>query len=318
MNCQACGAGEQAEVFCTVCGARLFHPGADSEPPTTPPLSTAPVPGTYPAPSPPPPPSSPQPPASKSRKGCLWGCLAAILIPVLLAIGVLGWLGFVPGLSRVIGPKPRDLGVEMTVPAAYECADALSVPDTHSDILRLLEDPSEFESFHASLTSEQASSLLLLGQDGIPNWPLEFVQLRVNEDGTAETSGVLDFEQLTPFLTSNLGVPEGDVAEAVSRVMLTSDAPFYVKGTAGVQNNAVSMSLSEIQIGRLTVPTGWYQSNEHVGADYISSTLDREGFAIDDMTLGAGVVSTTGTRPLSSLRPWLDIAKDDRVEGVTP
>jgi len=302
-----------------MCGARLAHPGTDSQPLSPPPPGTASTPDAYLAPglaSPPPP--GPHPPTPKSRKGCLWGCLTAILVPTLFAVGVFGWLGFMPGVSRVIGPKPRDLGVEMTVPAAYECADVFSVPDTRSDILQMLEDPSDFESFDAELTSEQASSLLLLGQDGIPNWPLDFVQLRFNEDGTAEASGVLDFEQLTPFLAANLGIPEGSAAEAVSRVMLTSNAPFYVKGTAGVQNNAVSMSLSDIQIGRLTVPAGWYQGREQVGADYISSALDREGFAVENMALGAATVSATGTRPLSSLRPWLDIIRDDRVEGATP
>jgi hypothetical protein len=270
------------------------------------------------APDTPMPPRQPHPatpPVPKKKRGCLVGCLSAIGLVVVLVVGILGWLGFVPGLSRAIGPKPRDLGVEWSVGAAYECSDAFDIPDTVSDLQMIEVDPAAFDEFDAQLTSEQASSLLLMGQDGIPNWPLEFVQLRFNEDGTAEASGVLDFEELTPFLTDNLGVPQDSVAEAIDRVMLVSDTTFYVKGTAGVQNNAVSMSLSEIQLGRFTVPGGWYQGKEHVGAEYISGALDREGFAVENVTLGSGAVSAKGTRPPSSLMPWLDIVRDDRVEG---
>jgi hypothetical protein len=234
-------------------------------------------------------------------------------IGVLAVLGVLGWLGFVPGLSRLIGPEPRDLGVELSVDAAYECADAFNLPNTVDDLRSIQDDPTTFTEFDTTLTSEQASSLLLYGQDEIPNWPIEFVQLRFNGDGTAEASGVFDLDDVRPFLLNNLGVPSGDAETAISRVELFNDMPFYVKGDCGVQNNRVGLSLSEVQIGRMTVPASWYQGNESEGTQYIDSALDREGFAVEEVSVSGGSVYARGTRPLSSLVPWLGIVRDDRV-----
>ena len=299
MQCPACGA-EQRGTFCTACGAQI--PAAPQ--PSQPVQVEQPVAVQQQAP----------PPASKKGSCCLIGCLGTIGIFTLLIVGVLGWLGFIPWLSGLIGPEPRDLGVEFSVEEAYDCAEAFSMPSTTSDLEHLKTSPEAFTSFDTALTSNQASSLLVLGQNDIPNWPLSIVQLRFNDDGTAEASGVLEVDQLGPFLMDNLGVPPDDVQTAIDRVQIVGDTTFYVKGACGVQSNTVDLSLSEIQIGRLTVPGSWYQGQEHQGTQYIDAALAREGFAIENVSVSGGTVQAKGTRPLESLIPWLDIVIDDRVE----
>lgn len=317
MYCRVCGTEQQGE-FCTNCGARVtpVAESAEHPPPSTPQaaqqVATPPPAAQQPYVQQPP---ATQPPAhARKSHGCLFGCLGTLVAGVVGLVLFLGWMGFVPWLSGLIGPEPRDLGVEFSVDEAYVGAESYNIPNTTSDLEQIKADPQVFTSFDTAMTSNQASSLLVLGQDDIPNWPLRFVQLRFNDDGTAEASGVIESDQVGTFLVDNLGVPPGDVQTAVTSVQLAGDTTFYVKGACGVQNNTVDLALSEVQIGRFTVPAGWYQGNEYRGTQYIDSALAREGFAIENVSVSGGMVQASGQRPLESLIPWLDTVIDDRVE----
>ncbi|MDP2183005.1 MAG: hypothetical protein Q8K99_10615 [Actinomycetota bacterium] len=163
------------------------------------------------------------------------------------------------------------------------------------------------------MTSDQASSMLLIGQSGIPNWPLSIVQLRFNGDGTAEASGILNSSQAVPFMLS-AGVSQANADKVASALKLTGSAPFYVKGTCSVTNNAVALSLSEVEIARIGVPGSWYQGKESQGTPYITNLLDSNGFMVESLTIADGAVSMKGTRPLASYGPWLKLVGNDTTE----
>ena len=63
-------------------------------------------------------------------------------------------------------------------------------------------------------------------KDRCPN--LQHV-IQIDDD---RAPGVLDFEELTPFLSGNLGVPQDSVAEAIDRVMRPPWFPVNFRGTA--------------------------------------------------------------------------------------
>lgn len=241
------------------------------------------------------------------------GIVIAGLLAIMLLIG--GYFGVVPWVSRLFGSnQARDLGVELTVENAYAGAEILGVPATPAELESLTLDPEAAKRFDATMSSDQASSMLLIGQSGIPSWPLQLVQIRFNEDGTAEASGYLNASQAVPFMLS-AGVSQDNADKVASALKLSGSMPFYVKGTCGVANNAVDLSLSEVEIGRVGVPASWYQGNEPQGTPYITNLLNTHGFQVESLTIADGAVSMKGTRPLSSYAPWLSLVGNDVQEA---
>lgn len=225
-----------------------------------------------------------------------------------------GYLGFVPGVSRVFGSnKPRDLGVELSAEKAYEGAAALGVPATPSALQAIVDDPESARRFDAELTSAQASSMLLIGQDGIPNWPLNLVQIRFSGDGTAEASGIIDSSQAVPFMLS-AGVSQANADRVASAIKLAGRMSFYVNGSCSVDNNNVNLTLSQVQVGRLNVPASWYRGNESKGTPYITNLLGNNGFMVESLAISDGSVALKGTRPLSSYEPWLKLVGTETAE----
>lgn len=247
------------------------------------------------------------------RKGLI--ITGSVLLGIVLAAFlVLGYLGFIPWLSSKMGTgKPRDLGVELTVENAYAGAETMQIPTTPSDLKDVIKNPDKYKRFNATQTSDQASSMILIGQDGIPSWPLSLVQIRFNGDGTAEASGILNSGQAVPFMLS-AGVSESDAGRVMDALKFAGQAPFYVKGTCSVTNNAVDLSLSEIQVGRLTVPASWYQGKEDRGTPYITNLLSNNGFMVESLTTGDDSVSFKGTQPLSAMEPWLKLVGSENKE----
>lgn len=236
--------------------------------------------------------------------------IVGVIVGVLLVVAVLlgGYFGVVPWVSGFLGPKPRDLGVAMTVPEATAAAKAIGMPVTSKDLTRGLANPDSLKRFDNSLTSEQASSLLAIGQTGIPDFPLVRVQLKFGSGGNAEAAGNINFPSVKPFLTG-LGVPADAADKAMSKVLLTTSMPFYISGNCSVKSNHVSLALAEVQLGRLTVPKGWYAGKEGAGTKYIDGALTKNGFKVDSLTIDGGQCKLSGERPLSSLSPWLKLVQ---------
>ena len=304
--CTNCGAPAEGSRFCTRCGAPLAAPQADA--------GTAPQPTTQPTEHTAPQHAAAPPPQRRSRKSVA-ALLGLVIVPLVLCLGAVacaGFLGLVPGLSRVLGTnQPRDLGVELSVEQAYAGAERILIPTSSSDLEAILADPESAKRFDAKLTGDETSSLLLLGQDGIPDWPLRVVQIRFNPDGTAEASGLLRTPLAEAFLTRQLGVPAEDVAAASSAVAVVGEVPFYIAGDASVVDNHVSLTVSELELGRVTVPGSWYQGNEHVATGYIDSALARNGFHVESLEIADGTVTLNGTRPLAGLGPWLKMVQSE-------
>lgn len=242
----------------------------------------------------------------------IFGITLASLLVIAILVGA--YFGVVPWVSRLFGSnKPRDLGVKLTVENAYAGAATLGVPSTPTQLKALTDNVEAAKKFNTTMTSDQASSMLLIGQSGIPNWPLTLVQIRFNGDGTAEASGYLNSGQAVPFMTS-AGVSQENADKVASALKLAGTMPFYLKGTCSVTNNAVDLSLSKIEIGRIPVPGSWYQGKESQGTPYITNLLDSNGFMVESLSTADGKVSMKGTRPLASYGPWLKLVGSDTTE----
>jgi len=194
-----------------------------------------------------------------------------ILIPiivVLVSVAVLGYLGFVPGLSDVITP-PRDLGVR------YSEADLLTAYDKAGRYTYTLPNGSIIINYTGDIdtqfTNEEISALITLHPRTYN--PLQDTQVKFNEDGTVEFSGKLDTKYLAKFSDRfKLNLP----SEATDVVKNMPGSPrFYLKGTGSVIEDDAEFDVEEVEIGRISVPVkDASQGLESATENYIDSMDD--------------------------------------------
>ena len=173
-----------------------------------------------------------------------------ILIPiivVLTSVAVLGYLGFVPGLSDVITP-PRDLGIR------YSEADLLTAYDKAGRYTYTLPNGSVVINYSGEIdtqfTNEEISALVTLHPRTYN--PIKDAQFKFNDDGTIESSGKLDTKYLAEFSDRfKLRIPD----EATDALKNMPGSPrFYIKGTGSVMDDDADFEVEELEIGRLQVP----------------------------------------------------------------
>jgi hypothetical protein len=183
-----------------------------------------------------------------------------IVIVLIAAVLFLGYLGFIPGVAALFGAdKPRDLGV------TYTQADYDSFMEkTKSTFVPLPVDTPAEESIifsgavdlKGALTQEEVSARIDYGR-----WeyvPITNVQIKFNNDGTLEVSGLLQMDNMYGFAAA-AGYTRSDVDKAKSFLKLAlTDPPVYAKCAATVVNNKIDVSVDKLEIGRYSVPLGQY------------------------------------------------------------
>lgn len=232
--------------------------------------------------------------------------LAVVLVVLaLLLVLVAGYFGFVPVLSKALGSsKPRDLGVKHSAEAGLKGASSMNLPLNASDVEKIAKNPEAAKTFNGELSDVEASSLVLLHQGQIDNFPIYLATFKFNPDNTAEAAGMLRVANVGPFL-QNTGVSKGDAEMVASTLKLVQDAPFYVKGNCAISDNRVTLDVSQMEIGRLPLPASLFESNKGTVEDYVGKALTLHGFKVKTFAVGNGKVKLEGTRPLKSLGPWL-------------
>jgi len=124
------------------------------------------------------------------------------------------------------------------------------------------------------------------------------VQIRFDENGTAEASGILEIATATKF-AKQLGYSDSDIEKAKSYAKYVSgDLPFYLKAKAEVQNNNVSLQASTIQIGRVTLPESISQPLSEVVADVIERRMSEvPGLDVESMSHAKGYLELVAKAP---------------------
>jgi len=181
----------------------------------------------------------------------LFGLLAILVIGAVL---VLGFLGYIPALSKFLGTdKPRDLGI------TYTEQDRVSAREKSGIVYEELpaSTPAEMSVQRSgskkvtnSWTSEEVTALL--NNRPYKYWPITDVQIKLNADGTAELSGVLIKDKFVGF-AAGIGVP----AEAIAVFMkyLPAEPTFYVKAKASLKDNAVNeFDVQSVSLGKMPLP----------------------------------------------------------------
>jgi hypothetical protein len=232
--------------------------------------------------------------------GFLKVILGIVVIVVIVAVLGLGYLGLIPGVSSLFGSdKPRDLGVKVTQ-ANLDSANAKT--GVKLVTLQSAKSPKESISYSgqknlkAEFSSEEITAMLANGK-----WkysPVSDCQVRFNQDGSVEVSGLLRVDRIYSYAEAT-GIPASDVKQFLDALKLGSvNPPFYMKGTASAKDNKATVNFESIEIGRLNVPADLIANNK---TRLIGLAEDRArqvpGLNAKSLTFANGIMQFDGTVP---------------------
>jgi hypothetical protein len=180
--------------------------------------------------------------------------LLVLIVIILGIVSMLGSLGFIPGLAGLMGAnKPKNLGVVLNntdLDSARSKTKLIygTLPDStpiEQSIQRVGQQKASF-----SLTSAEVTALL--NNRPWKYWPVKNVQLKINEDASAELSCVVIKEKLRGFAIAN-GIPANTVDLGLK--FIPHDPAVYVKATTALSENRVSQfDIQAINLGKFSLP----------------------------------------------------------------
>lgn len=239
----------------------------------------------------------------KSHK-LLWVIIVIIVIFLALPVLVAGWLGFVPGLSNLMGSAdPKDLGVRYSQQDvdSYKQKTTIAIKD-YSLAPQDPKNPAEKSVLanpksvnEMNLTQEEITAAI--NSTGWTWMPVENTQVRIT-DGTIEISGKLNLDRIDEFsqYISDSGNNDQDVKNSINWAKrLTNNAPVYAKANAIITNNVLSFKLLEAQIGRLDIPLGKVGNELSNGGT--QAIINADNFSVNSAELLDNNLLFTGVYP---------------------
>lgn len=224
------------------------------------------------------------------------GVIVSMAAVVILAIS---FLGVVPVLSDLVGASPKDLGQNKTTIESSDLAQAkfgikivLLPKDTPLEKGYVLEGkmPIDIEMDSQELTS-------LANNRSWASYPIKSIQIRINQDGSVESSGILVVSKAMPYAVS-LGYSESQIREAMQKYNLPSiDIPFYLHGTGSVENNKIDMKVNTFKIGAIAIPQSIVFQAEREATLVLENLLSRNSQSVsyEYVRFEAGKVKIKGT-----------------------
>ena len=225
-----------------------------------------------------------------------------ILLLALIPVGILSYLGFVPGVSKYVS-KPVDLGVKVDPAYTSSLEQKINFKnELPGGVVPVGRDGVFSGSIKVDeqVSSVQATSILAQWKHRSPSLPIRDVQVRFNQDGTAEVSGILEINTAIS-VAKTLGYSDSDIEKGKSYAKYVSgDLPFYVKGVAGATSNQISINPSEFQLGKVTVPESITTPAAKVVEDVIERRIKQVGgIDLQSIKIGSGSLQYVGTVPSS-------------------
>lgn len=242
-------------------------------------------------------------PGVKKHRKWPWVVSALVLVFIVIPVFVLGYLGFVPGLSSLMGAtKARDLGVR------YTEADYVSYQTkTGGQFLDYVNAPTNLlspgkktifanpEYMNVSLTQEEITAAInLIGWSWMP---LANAQVRLG-DGTIEISGNLNVDQISNFVDfiGGVGYDQASIDNALSwGKRLAGNPPVYIKAAVSVTNNVLNMNVEQVKVGRLSVPMDI--AGKVLNSGTVNALDNTYGLNTESATISSDQLHFVGTSP---------------------
>lgn len=192
-----------------------------------------------------------------------------LFLIIIGGVVILGYFGIIklPGDLFKIS-KPTDLGVtssEEEYQAFIEKTQSQVLPYDQASAELKATNPyvvfTEPKDYEAIFTSSEISSRINYAPWA--SMPSKNVQVKFSDDGVIEVSGNLITANLQSFAVAagNGGYSQEDVEKGLDWLnKLASDPSFYIKATAEITNNELTLDTQSIKINRIPLPSG--QANE--------------------------------------------------------
>lgn len=232
--------------------------------------------------------------------------LVGLIVIVVVVVLGLGYLGFVPGVSKILGSdKPRDLGI------TYTDADLKSITSKNHVQRVVLESAPDIKSSFVLKGTQAIKNVFTdkeitarLGQES--DWlfnPFTNVQVKIGENGVVEASGVVRSDRLKGYAEAT-GVSLKGI-EAISKGMdkykiPKISFPAYIKGNLSIENNRLNIDLSELYIGKIPVPKKLYSQAKSLFESFVYERLTSGGYGgllVKSLSFSNGKMSFSGNIP---------------------
>jgi len=238
--------------------------------------------------------------------GFIKSFVVGLIVVIIVVVLGLGYLGFVPGVSKLLGSdKPRDLGI------TYTAADLKSITSKNRVQRIVLESAPDIKSSFVLKGTQAMSNVFTdkeitarLGQES--DWlltPFTDVQVKIGQDGTVEASGVVRADKLRGYAEAT-GVSSQEI-EAISKGMDKYKVPrisfpAYVKGSLSIENNRLNIDLSELYLGKIPVPKALYSQAKSSFESFVYERLTSGGYGsllVKSLSFSNGKMSFSGNIP---------------------
>jgi hypothetical protein len=244
--------------------------------------------------------ASPNPPSTEikpKKSGFFRKLFFTLCILAAIIILGLGYLGFMPGVSKLFGSdKPRNLGVVAGTEDRQAAMDKLGIEYlslTGAAPFSL----SGQKNFNGSLTDKELTALMAEHEKLWKYYPVSSAQVRFNEDGTAEVSGILRTDRIFEYAAAT-GIDVKQVKEWMDKTKIPlNNPPFYLKGKATVESGKLSGELMKVEIGRLPLPLSLIAPDQSDAVSFGQNRLSKAGVKVDEASIEAGKVNLKATLP---------------------
>ncbi len=231
----------------------------------------------------------------------LFGVFVALLVGTLAIIIIpLTALGLVPGLSPLFGAGLKDFGIKVTKEDSLAARAKAGI-----EIVSLPKNADKTKDFilegrkDASFTLDSKELTAFTNNRPWIKYPIKNVQVKIDKDGTIETSATLIVSRVLPFAIA-LGYSESQIRDVMQKFSIPPfEVPVYVKGKGSVSNDAVSINAQNIKIGAIPIPSDIVgQINK--GAESILDDIIQKhsaSFHAETLNFADGKMNFKGTVP---------------------
>jgi hypothetical protein len=229
------------------------------------------------------------------------GIIIGIVVVVVIGVLVLGYLGFVPGLSNLMGAnKPAKLGGTYTA-ADYNSAISKSGIQMNDNLANTYVPKSQRvygSAKSVSMDLTPAEVLAVLNTKPMSsNIPFKDYDLRINPDNSVEASALLEVDKIV----NNSQIPQ-EVKDALKSINDAGlkEVPVYMKGAVSVVNGQLNYDAEDIKIGKISIPAGQVNDATSQVSNYFQTlTSHIPGLSVKNASVINGKFHFDGTVPSS-------------------